>query len=222
MIRWIVFIAALAAMPFVGRTVRAQMIQSTVPAGQVRSGFFEQSAFSWSLRGDQFFAQSGAPARVPFGNPDANAGLRGGVATTGGGVSGSLGFSFAQGSSRSISSSSASVTTLDGHPGAIASQTIRPFVTGVTPIVGGYGNPVRDNAASQMQQAYQQRYSQQWQQRVLAAAKAKQVKAKEAFDRGVRAEQEVNLRQARANYRRALGLDQGPLRQQILLRLQRF
>lgn len=207
-----------------GQAARAQPVQSAVPANEIHSGFNEHSAFTWSLQGDRFFAHSGAAPAVPFGNADANAGLRGGVFGGRGGVSGSLGFSYAQGSSRSISSSSASVTALDGYPGVIASQTVRPFVTGITPIIAGngYGNPVRENVASQMQRSYGQINARRLQRQATAAAEAKQVKAQQAFERGVLAEQEGNLRQARANYRRALGFDQGPLRQQLVLRLQRF
>ena len=45
-------------------------------------------------------------------------------------------FSASQGSNRSISSTSPSVTMPNGGFGSISSGTLRPFVTGFTPIVG--------------------------------------------------------------------------------------
>ena len=77
-------------------------------------------------------------APPPFGNFDPNSGLRSGVAFGGNGVNGTLGFTFGQGSSRTITSTTPSVTLMDGVPGGITSQTIRPFVTGITPVVGDY------------------------------------------------------------------------------------
>ncbi len=224
MVRWIAVSTALLAVLSGGRSASAQPLNTTVPAGQIRSGVYENFALTWSLRGDRFFARSGRPPRVPFGNPDPRSGLRSGFSAAVGGVRGSLGLSLAQGSSRTVTSSAASVTALPGSAAAINAQTIRPFVTGVTPIVGGfgYGDPIRDNAGSQLWRAYSDYQSRQLQQRAQAAAEAKQAKAQESFDRGLRAERDGDLRQARANYRRALGWDQGPLRQRILLRLQRF
>ena len=125
---------------------------------------------------------------------------------------GSVGFEFGQGSRSILSSTSASITTLDGYPGSISVGTIRPFVTGVTPIVGDYraampSSPVI-NQYYQRQQAY--RHSQ-----MLQAAKAQQQQTLRALRRAQRAEEEGNLRMARANYRRALATAQGPLRWQL-------
>ena len=47
--------------------------------------------------------------------------------------------SAAQGSTRSLQSQSSSLTTMQGAPGFISAGTIRPFVTGLVPVVGGYG-----------------------------------------------------------------------------------
>jgi hypothetical protein len=44
-----------------------------------------------------------------------------------------------QGSTRSLTSTSASVTTMNGVPGFISATTLRPFVTGLIPVVGDYG-----------------------------------------------------------------------------------
>ena len=126
--------------------------------------------------------------------------------------SSSVGFGFGQGSRSTRSSTSASVTTLDGYPGSISVGTIRPFVTGVTPIVGDYqavmpSSPVISRYYQQ-QQAY--RHSQ-----MVRAARAQQQQTLRALRRAQRAEKEGNLRMARANYRRALATAQGPLRWQL-------
>ncbi|MCO8124632.1 hypothetical protein NHH03_23035 [Stieleria sp. TO1_6] len=202
---------------------QAQMIYSGTPLQRVGSGFYEQNGVNWSLRGPQFFAGFGnGNLGVPFGGAAPGAGLRGGVGFAGNGLGGSLGFHFAQGSNRSISSTTPSITTLDGAPGSISSQTIRPFVTGINPVVGGYsyGNPTRENASAELFQSRQQSQAAYLQSRLNANLQAKQSKAAEAFQRGVRADTEGDLRKARANYRRALSLDQGPLRGQILSKLQ--
>ena len=200
----------------------AQTIQTTTPINRVGGGYFEQSGIRWSLRGDQFFANFGGGAPLaPFGGAAPTSGLNSGVAFAGGGLSGSLGFNWSQGSSRSITSTSPSVTTLNGAPGSISSQTIRPFVTGITPIVGGnvYGQPATDNVSAQMAQSYQRMQATHLQQRQLAAIQARQRDAVESFQRGLRADQRGDIKTARANYRRALAKDQGPLRQQIIARM---
>ena len=215
-------LALIAATDFFGGpTAEAQMVQSSTPFQSFGSSFYEQSGVRWSLRGPNFFANSGGGVVPPFGNPNPNAGLRTGFGFGGGGVSGSLGFNFAQGSSRTMTSTTPSITTMDGYPGTITSQTIRPFVTGVTPVIGGnaYGTPATDNVSSQMFNSRQQAQAMQRRSRALAGVEAKQRKAVEAFERGTQAESEGNLKKARANYRKALAADRGPLRQQILIKM---
>lgn len=128
---------------------------------------------------------------------------------------------FIQSSNQTITSTSASVTSLDGFPASISSQTIRPFVTGFTPVVSGYvyGVPTRDNSSQQMFQANQQSQREYLSARAAANANAKQERAFQSAQRGWRAEQSGNLRQARANYRSALAVAQGTLRFQIMQRM---
>jgi hypothetical protein len=205
-----------------GPTADAQMVQTATPFQTFGSSFYEQNGVNWSLRGPNFFANSGGGVAPPFGNPDLNAGLRTGFGFGGGGgISGSLGFNFAQGSSRTMTSTTPSVTTMNGYPGTISSQTLRPFVTGVTPVIGGnsFGAPVSSNVSSQMFNSHQQSQAMQRRSRAQAGMQAKQQKAVEAFERGIQAESEGNLRKARANYRKALASDQGPLRQQIMVKM---
>ena len=198
------------------RLVSAQMIYTETPFHNLNSSYYEQNGFQWNLRGPNFFFHSGQPARAPFGNPDPNSGSRGRIGFGGGGVSGSLGFNFAQGSSRSISSTTPSLTTTNGYPGSISSQVIRPFVTGITPIVGDY--PTTTPAQS-MTQSFQQRQASQLRQQQLKASAAKQKKAYERYKRGVDAEADGDLKKARANYRLALGTARGELRTELLKRM---
>lgn len=201
----------------------AQQVVTSTPFQNLNNSFYESTGINWSLQGSNWFANfGGGPPLLPaFGNPDPNAGLRSGVAFQRGGVSGSLGFSLAQGSNRSNVSTTPSVTTMNGVPGSISSQTISPFVTGITPVVGGYsyGNPTEDNVSTQMFRSHQASQAAYLQSRVQANANSKQQRANEAFQRGLRAEEQGNLKMARANYRIALRADQGVLRQQILLRM---
>ncbi len=194
-----------------------QMINTTTPFHQIGSSFFENNGVTWSLRGPNFFANGPAAAQPPFGNPDPNAGLRGGVGFVGGGIRGGLGFNFAQGSSRSISSTVPSITTMNGVPGNITSQTIRPFVTGVTPIVGDYAVPRYDQ---QMSQAVQRTQQAEFARRAATSNQARQKKALQYFERGQKAEEEGNKKMARANYRLALGSAEGLLRIEVLKRMQ--
>ena len=57
--------------------------------------------------------------------------------SNGGGTS--LGFNFARGSNRQSSTTTPSLTTQNGSGGSLFSGELRPFVTGVVPVVGGQG-----------------------------------------------------------------------------------
>ena len=197
-------------------TASAQMIQTQTPMQNLSSSYFEQMGVQTSLRGPNFFFSSGQGASVPFGNPDPNSGMRGGTSFRSGGLSGNLRFNFAQGSSSSISSTTPSLTTMNGYPGSFSSQVIRPFVTGFTPIVGDY--PTLTDAHSMARVVEQQQASQLRQQQYKAAG-AKQQLAAERFRRGVIAEESGDLKKARANYRLALGTAQGSLRAEVVQRM---
>ncbi len=198
-----------------------QMINTTVPFQQLGSSFFENTGVTWSLSGPNFFANSGNAVVPPFGNFDPNSGLRTGIAFGNGKTRGTLGFTFGQGSSRSITSTAPSITTMNGVPGSITSQTIRPFVTGITPVVSDYPTfGTIPGHAQQMSQAIQHAQQSDLQRSMAAANKAQQNRALAYFNRGQRADAEGDKRMARANYRRALGLAQGLLRLEVLKRMQ--
>ncbi len=197
-------------------TVKAHaqpMIHQSVPFQSFGSSYYENTGVFWNLSGPGFFANFGGNASVPFGNADPNAGLRTGAAFNKGALSGNIGFQFGQGSNRSSVSTVPSLTTTNGYPGVIADQTMRPFVTGITPVVGGQVlMPTHVPGPSPVLQSYQAAQQADLQQRMQANYQRTQKKAFEYFTRGQRAEEEGNLKMARANYRRALGTATGQLR----------
>ncbi|MFG0287811.1 MAG: hypothetical protein ACF8CQ_06545 [Rhodopirellula sp. JB044] len=200
-----------------------QLIQQTVPNQNIGSSFFENNGVQWNVNGPGFFANFGGQATVPFGNPDPNSGLQTGVGIAGGGISGGVGLNFSQGSSRSNVSSSASLTTMNGMPGSISSQVVRPFVTGVVPVVGGQNfssslPPLPPSPAAAFGE-YQRSQVAELHKRKVAQQDAAQKNARYVFERGQRAEEEGNLRMARANYQTALRTAQGQLRLEIMMRM---
>lgn len=201
------------AFAFAASEASAQLIQTTVPLQTINDSYGENIGVQWSLSGPNWFANSGGngPLLPPFGGVPG--GLSTGIGFRSGGVSGNLGLTLGQTSSRSINSTSASVTTMDGVPGFISSTVTRPFVTGFTPIVGDYPR-MPDHAATIARQDQQQldriRQS-EWNLRNKSLQKY--------LSRAERAEQEGNKRMARANYRRAIGIADEPLRSELKLRL---
>jgi hypothetical protein len=100
----------------------------------VSDGFHENFGVGLGFRlpGGGFFTNGG-----PTGPAAGGAGLRIG------GPNGFLNIVADQGSSRSMTMAAPSVTVMNGGTGAIYDVTIRPFVIGFTPVVGGlgFGNP---------------------------------------------------------------------------------
>ncbi|HBV62839.1 MAG TPA: hypothetical protein DEF45_07430, partial [Rhodopirellula sp.] len=119
-----------------------QMVTTSVPYQTSSNSFFENNSINWSLRGKNWFANSGGSPLPPFGGMAGGGAVAGGLAGrfgfAGGGVRGRLGFNFSQGSTRSFSSTTPSLTTMNGYPGSISSGVLQPFVTGISPVVGNY------------------------------------------------------------------------------------
>lgn len=214
------------AMTVVGNVHAQQMINTSGPFQTINSSYYEQMGVNWSLQGPNFnasFGGAGGGANAggvipPFGGFDPNAGLSTGAAFSNGKTSGSIGLTLNQGSNRTMTSTTPSVTTMNGVPGSINAQTIRPFVVGVVPVVSGAQfAPVMEQ--ERVRQTYLQGQNEYLRQRMQANADAKQSKALEIFNRGQRAESEGNLKMARANYRLALGMSQGLLRVEVMKRL---
>jgi hypothetical protein len=199
--------------------VTAQLIHTSTPFQNVESSYFETNSIGWSLRGRNWFANFGGqgPLLPPFSAATPGGGVSGGLGTAGGGVSGSLRFNFSQGSSQSISSTTPSLTTMNGFPGSISSGVVRPFVTGFTPVVGDYAaavNPLRATARTAAQIGQRQLSELRRSQAVLQNKKLELY-----LQRAERAESEGNKRMARANYRSAIAISPQPLRSLLQQRL---
>lgn len=173
-------------------SVDAQLINQQVDRVGWQSGFSESFGLQWGLRGNNFQFQTGGPPLIPpFGPPVQPSSI--GFNAPGG----SLRLFGGQSSSQSIVGTSASVTTMNGVPGMIQDQSLRPFVTGFTPVVGAANAPLAPIAHARQQTL--SRISD-------AAASAKLEKLQRYLRRAERGEEENNLRMAIANYRLAIGI----------------
>lgn len=126
--------------------VEAQQVTVGVPQQVLSDSFYEQFGIGWGFRQQQpggggfFFNNGGFGGVIPqFGGFNPNAGANFGFG--GGGNGGGFNFNFAagQGSDRSFTSVTPMVTIPNGGIGSIQSGEIRPFVTGIIPVVGGGG-----------------------------------------------------------------------------------
>ncbi len=201
-----------------------QMVTTSVPYNTSSSSFFENNSINWSLRGKNWFANSGGAPLPPFGGMAGGAavagGLSGGFGFAGGGVRGSLGFNFSQGSSRSFSSTTPSLTTMNGYPGSISSGVLQPFVTGYFPVVGNYAAATAPLAQSR--QTVMETSQHQISNLRQAQAKRYQGKLAQYLQRAEQAEASGNKRMARANYRLAISIAAEPLRSELQQRLARM
>jgi hypothetical protein len=122
----------------------AQQANVGAPLNTAGSGFHENIALSWGVQGNGWFFNSGGPA--PFGGGAPGGGAMFGGGFGGGGLSGRFRLTAEQGSSTTLGSQSPSVTVMNGGSGYFSDTTIRPFVTGLIPVVGNIpsapGGPV--------------------------------------------------------------------------------
>src|SRR5262245_43569065 len=115
----------------------AQQATIGTPMRGISDGFFENVGVGFAARGPNLFFSNGGPVTPPFGGFDPGAGASLGFGFSGPGFNGAFNIVAGQGSSRSISSVSPSVTVMNGGQGFIADVTQQPFVIGVVPVVGG-------------------------------------------------------------------------------------
>lgn len=135
---WLILLAVavcLEAFP-----VLAQQVHVSTPLIGVNDSFYEHINIGWGFRhngprGSWFMNFGGPNSVIPaFGGYDPNADLRFGF--------GNRNFQFnlaaSQGSNRSLTMSAPSVTMMNGAQGQFFSGSVRPFVTGLIPVVGDY------------------------------------------------------------------------------------
>lgn len=113
----------------------------------VTDSFHEYTGVNWGLNfgnpngsGSRTFGgfQFGAPAIPPFGGYNPNSAARFGFGRTGN-PGFHFGLTMSSGSNRSLVSNGVSTTSLNGIPSSIFSGSVRPFITGYTPIISGGG-----------------------------------------------------------------------------------
>lgn len=138
-----------------GASVSAQtQIHTNNQGTSVSDSFYEYNGVSWGMNfgnpngnGSRSFGGFGfnSPAIPAFGGYNPNSAARFGF-TRIGNPGFSFGLTMANGSNRSLVSNGVSTTSLNGIPSSIFSGSVRPFVTGYTPIIGqgfpytgGYG-----------------------------------------------------------------------------------
>lgn len=125
----------------------AQQATVGVPLPVVSDSFYEHYGIGWGFGrrfpgGGGYFFNNGGGGGIPaFGGFDPNAGARLGFGGAGPGGAFGFGFSAAQGADRSFTSTTPFLTLPNGGAGSLFSGEIRPFVTGVVPVVGD-GGPV--------------------------------------------------------------------------------
>lgn len=195
------------------------MIHTSTPLQTIGSSYWEGGSIAWSLQGKNWFANfgGGGPLLPPFGSADPGGGLNGGFRFGGGGVSGSVGFHFGQGSSQSNVSTTPSLTTTDGMPGSINSGVLQPFVIGFTPVVSGYAAATAPLVETDM--AAQQLAQSQMSSLLRSQIELQDRKLAQYLQRAERAESDGNTKMARANYRLAIGVAAEPLRSELQRRM---
>lgn len=120
--------------------VQAQQVNLQMPMVSASDSFYERNGVGFGFRfPGGFFNQNSFGAAQPqfSNNPGSNANF--GFSVGKGPYRANFNFSAGQGSRRSIVSQTPSVTVPNGGSGAIFSGTVRPFVTGVIPVVGNVG-----------------------------------------------------------------------------------
>jgi hypothetical protein len=205
---------ALATLSLLQGHASAQMIGVTTPGQSLGSGFSESFGTSGSVRGPNWFMNNNLQVVPPFGPSIANTGTRGGFGFGGNGVSGNLGFHFAQGSDRSIVSSAPSVTLMDGQPGGIVSGQTRPFVMGVSPVVGAYQSMTGELAAVAAADRHAKLSA-----IAMGNAERQNDRLRALLVRAERAESEGDWKMARANYKLAVPMAPEPMKSMIRAKL---
>lgn len=117
----------------------AQQVTIGTPLQGNHDSFSESIGSSWGISGKNWsLSFGGGGANPQFGGNDPNAGLNVGTSFQKGDVQGSFRGWASQGSDRSSTMSSPSVTMMNGQQAYVGDVSEHPFVTSVTPVVGNY------------------------------------------------------------------------------------
>ena len=137
---WMVLLLASCMVPVSGIS---QQVTVTTPLVGVNDSFYEHFNLGWGFQrnwgGGSWFVNFGGPmvALPQFGGFNPANGLFFGLGTVGNGFQ--INGTASTGSDRTMTMSAPSVTMMNGARGNIFSGEIRPFVTGLIPVVGDGG-----------------------------------------------------------------------------------
>jgi hypothetical protein len=142
---WRLILATTVASAMVPSLVAQDILVST-PFGTLSDSYYERIGVNWgfsfggpSSRVFGFFNQDSSSSAIPpFGGYDPNADATFGFQTD----NFSLGLRMGKGSTRTMTSAVPSVVVPNGGFGSIFDGSVRPFVTGVVPVVGNPGDIV--------------------------------------------------------------------------------
>lgn len=118
-----------------------QQVTVSTPYQAINDSFFENIGTSWGLRGPNWnlnVNNSPVQAAPQFGGFDPSAGANFGVGFNRGGAQGQFNANLSQGSRRSFTSQTPSVTLQNGVPGYVSDTSQSPFVISYVPVVGGF------------------------------------------------------------------------------------
>lgn len=123
-------------------TLPAQQVTVSTPLIGVQDNFYEHFNIGWSFRSrsprSSMFFNFGSPAIPPFGGFNPNADARIGIAQQWGDPVFGLGIRAGTGRTATMTMTAPMITMMNGVPGSIQDVTMRPFVTGLIPVVGAY------------------------------------------------------------------------------------
>jgi len=140
-VKTLAVVGALGIWVFAPGGAPAQQVTIGTPYNNLTDGFFENLGTSWGVSGKNFsFQQGGGPthAAPAFGGFDPSAGLSGGWATNGNGLSSFFNFNYSQGYRQNFVSQTPMVTLMNGQQAFFSDTSQSPFVIGQIPVVGGF------------------------------------------------------------------------------------
>ncbi|MFV0442331.1 MAG: hypothetical protein ACK5Q5_02035 [Planctomycetaceae bacterium] len=115
----------------------AQQVTIRVPQQSISSGYYEYIGSRWVYFGPGFGFSFGGQPLPTYGGFNPNAGLDGGFPFGSGGTGGQFNFSAVAGGSTAFTTTTPMLTVTNGVPGSITAGQFTPFVTGISPVLGG-------------------------------------------------------------------------------------
>ncbi len=140
--RWLVLLAAAVCLNSL--PVTAQQVTVSTPLIGINNSYYEHINLGWGFhgggRGGSWFMNFGGPNSVipPFGGYNPSNDFRFGLGNNGNGGGFHFNLTASQGSNSTLTMAAPSLTMMNGVRGQFFSGSLRPFVTGLIPVVGDY------------------------------------------------------------------------------------